>query len=200
MKEFFTKQQDEHATIINGFLPNARAFASKTYKESNLYKFILGIAKSFKDVDDLFAKDWQNLNILTIEDISYIELWESSLGIPDLVFKQTEELPIEKRKQQIITKLTSLGAMTKEDMLYLANLLGLEVQIKTGTEIAYPPYDVPFTPVGEGEKFILSIFSKDFSEAGYPPYDVPFTPTGTEKLLIDLFKSIKPANTLLIVN
>jgi len=159
-----------------------------------------GISKSFKDVDDLFTKDWNNLSILTCDDEEFLSLWESSVGIPDNIFKKTEGLTIEERRNQILTKLRSLGVLTIDDMKALADLLGLNVAIKTGKEAAYPPYDVPFIPIGENEEFILIISSEDFSDAGNPPYDVPFTPSGSESLLIDLFNAIKPANTLLIVN
>jgi len=196
--EFNIKTVQEHTIIAASFLPNDNLHFAKNYANSDLYKFLKGMAKNFKDLDDLFSKDWNNMSILTCDNEEFLSLWESSVGIPDNIFKQTNSLSFEQRRNQVLTKLTSLGVLTLEDMKALANLLGLTVTIKTGEEIAYPPYDVPFIPIGEGAKFILVISSKDFNDTGYPPYDVPFTPTGSESLLIDLFQSIKPANTLLI--
>lgn len=200
MNEFLEKTQEQHTLISNAYLPNAKAFASKNYKESNLYKLIFGISNSFKAIDDLFASDWKNVNILTVQDEAYIELWEASLGIPDLIFKKTSELTIEQRKTQIITKLTSLGAMTKEDMQVLANLLGLTVDIQPGSKVAHPPYRPPFRPISGGgqERFILFIKSIDFRQNGHPPYRPPFKPKGLNDILIELFNAIKPSNVKLI--
>lgn len=198
--KFEIKTIEEHTQITASYLPNDDLHSAKNFRESRLYKLLKGISRSFKDIDDLYSKDWKNLNILTCDDEEFLNLWEASVGIPDNIFKQTSGLSIEQRKNQVLTKLKSLGILRKEDMQELATLLGLNISIKTGMEASYPPYDVPFTPIGGGEKFILVISSQDFDTTGYPPYDVPFTPTGSTRLLIDLFESIKPSNSLLIVN
>lgn len=200
MNEFIEKTQEEHRQITSNYMPNARAFAAKNYKESNLYKLLLGISNAFKDLDDLFCTDWKNLNILTTDNEEYLYLWESSLGMPDKIFKQTTGLSLQKRKEQIITKLTSLGTLTIADMKALANILGLQVEISTGTKQALPPYSVPFTPVGSRSKWLLFVTSKDFNLDDLPPYSVPFVPAGVTSILEDLFNAIKPSNSLLIVN
>jgi len=158
-----------------------------------------GISKSFKDVDDLFTKDWNNLSILTCDDEEFLSLWESSVGIPDNIFKKTEGLTIEERRNQILTKLRSLGVLTIDDIKALADLLGLNVTIQKGREAVYPPYTPPFIPISEGSfRFVILIKSNDFNKLAYPPYTPPFIPKGTNDLLINLFEAIKPSNVQLI--
>lgn len=199
MKQFDIKTQEEHTLISTSFLPNCELFSGKNNKNSRLYKLFSGISKSFKDLDDLFTKDWQNMNILTCDDEEFLSLWESSVGIPDNIFKKTKGLTIEERKNQVLIKLRSLGVLTIEDMQQLAILLGLDVNIQKGMDGVYPPYIPPFIPINEDSaKFVLIIKSLDFDISAYPPYIPPFIPKGTNELLINLFEATKPANVKLI--
>ncbi len=199
MTEFKIETIQTHTQITSSYFPNSRLFFAKNYQDSDLYKLLKGISKSFKDIDDLFTKDFKNLSILDCDDEEFLSLWESSVGIPDNIFKKTTELTFEERRNQVLTKLRSLGVLTIDDMRALANLLGLNVTIQKGLNAIYPPYTPPFIPLSEdGVRFVLMIKSNDFDASAYPPYTPPFIPKGTNDLLINLFEAVKPANVKLI--
>lgn len=199
MTEFKIETIQTHTQNTASYLPNCDLFLGKNYQDSNLYKLLKGLSKSFKDIDDLFTKDFNNLNILYCDNEEFLSLWESSVGIPDNIFKKTTELSFEERRNQVLTKLRSLGVLTIEDMKALAILLGLNVTIQKGVNAIYPPYTPPFIPLSEdGIRFVIMIKSTDFDISAYPPYTPPFIPKGTNDLLINLFEAIKPANVQLI--
>lgn len=199
MTEFNIETIQTHTQNTASYLPNCDLFVGKNYQDSNLYKLLKGLSKSFKDIDDLFTKDFNNLNILYCDNEEFLSLWESNVGIPDNIFKKTTELSFEERRNQVLTKLRSLGVLTIEDMKALAILLGLNVTIQKGVNAIYPPYTPPFIPLSEdGIRFVLMIKSTDFDISAYPPYTPPFIPKGTNDLLINLFEAVKPANVKLI--
>lgn len=199
MTEFKIETIQTHTQNTASYLPNCDLFLGKNYQDSNLYKLLKGLSKSFKDIDDLFTKDFNNLNILYCDNEEFLSLWESSVGIPDNIFKKTTELSFEERRNQVLTKLRSLGVLTIEDMKALAILLGLNVTIQKGVNAIYPPYTPPFIPLSEdGIRFVIMIKSTDFDISAYPPYTPPFIPKGTNDLLLNLFEAIKPANVQLI--
>lgn len=200
MTEFNIETIQTHTQNTASYLPNCDLFLGKNYQDSNLYKLLKGLSKSFKDIDDLFTKDFNNLNILYCDNEEFLSLWESSVGIPDNIFKKTTELSFEERRNQVLTKLRSLGVLTIGDMKALAILLGLNVTIQKGVNAIYPPYIPPHIPLGNivDARFIILIKSKDFDISAYPPYIPPHIPKGTNDLLINLFEAVKPANVKLI--
>lgn len=200
MTEFKIETIQTHTQITSSYFPNSRLFFAKNYQDSDLYKLLKGISKSFKDIDDLFTKDFKNLNILDCDDEEFLSLWESSVGIPDNIFKKTTELTFEERRNQVLTKLRSLGVLTIDDMRALANLLGLNVTIQKGMNAIYPPYIPPHIPLGNAldARFTILIKSNDFDISAYPPYIPPHIPKSTNDLLINLFEAVKPANVKLI--
>jgi hypothetical protein len=84
---------------------------------------------------------------------------------------------------------------TKQDHIYLANLLGISITIEHMSDQLYPPYDVPFFPVDEDtSRFVMIIRGVDADIAGaLPPYDVPFIPQSSS-ILSCVFDKVKPAN------
>lgn len=199
MDNFDIKTLQEQTFIATSYLPNDKFFNAKNYQDSGLYKLIKGISKSFKDVDDLFTKDWNNLSILTCNDEEFLSLWESSVGIPDNIFKKTEGLTIEERRNQVLTKLRSLGVLTIDDMRALVDLLGLNATINNGKKMVSPPYIPPFVPMSsDGARYVIMIKSNNFDTSSAPPYIPPFVPKGTSSILKNLFEAIKPSNVQLL--
>lgn len=181
-------------------MPNDKLFQAKNVKDTNLYKLFLGLGGEFTRVDEIFENVWNNTNILTTNDLEYISRWEGAVGIPDSIFRDTDSLALDKRKNNIILKLRSLNCLTKQDFIDLAALLGQVITIKHGIEVAFPPYTPPFIPIknSKSARFIWIIQGKNLDVASYPPYSVPFTPSAPFSQLRNLFEVLKPAMTTLI--
>lgn len=181
-------------------MPNDRLFQAKNVKGTNLYKLFLGLGGEFTRVDEIFQNVWDNTNIITTNDLEYISRWEAVVGIPDDCFTQTISLSLEKRKEQILVKLSSLGVLTAQNFIDLAALLGVTITIIPGIEVVYPPYTPPFVPMmsSKSARFTWIIQGPNLDVASYPPYSVPFYPSAPVSQLRGLFEILKPAMTTLI--
>lgn len=199
MASFQAHTLQEHQQALGQYLPNDRLFAAKNIQGKNLFKLLMGLGGEFQRVDAIFQSVWDGTNILTTNDVNYIELWEGFVGIPDNIFTQTSSLTIEERRQNILIKLRSLGVLTEQDFIDLAALLGVAITIKHGIEFAYPPYTPPFIPMSSyGARFVWIVQGPDLDIASYPEYSVPFFPSAPVSQLSSLFEILKPANTILI--
>ncbi len=196
MQNYLPKTKEEHTKTLVQYLPNDRVFTAKNYQESNLYKLFLGLSSSFKAVDDLFCSHWDNLSILTCDNLSYLELWEASVGIPDKIFPNTNSLSFEQRKKQVLVKLRSLGVLSLEDIRNLITLLNIDITIENAQTLIAPPYVPPFIPGSFPEvRFVYNVRMNQTISNDAPPYTPPFIPTGYSNEVRELLLAIKPSNT-----
>ncbi len=98
----------------------------------------------------------------------------------------------------VIVKLASLGVQTAKDFERLALIFGNVVTVTSLASEAFPPFDVPFTPVGEdGGAFTIVVEGVGIATA-VPPYDVPFDVDGDQSIMESLFNILIPRNCNLI--
>ena len=196
MKNYLPLTKEEHTSIMLKYLPSGRVFATKDYKESNLYKLFFGLSGSIKAIDDLFNTNWNNLSILTCDSLPYLELWEASVGIPDKIFPNTSSLSFEERKKQVLVKLRSLGVLNIDDIRNLIALLNIDITIENAQYSVAPPYTPPFIPTSLPEaRFVLNVRMGQSIVNNAPPYTPPFIPTGFSSEVRELLLAIKPSNT-----
>jgi uncharacterized protein YmfQ (DUF2313 family) len=200
MPNFQAHTVEEHQQALGQYFLNDRLGTNKNIIGSNLYKMFMGLAGEFQRVDALFQSVWDETNILTTQDINYIELWEGAVGIPNSYFTQTTSLSLDSRRQQVLIQLRSLGVLTEQDFIDLAALLGYIITIQQGIEALYPPYSVPFIPMGNENqaRFVMIVYGLGGSLTNYPPYDVPFIPINPGSQLQILFNILKPSNTIIL--
>jgi len=200
MPNFQAHTVNEHQQALGQYFLNDRLGTNKNIIGSNLYKMFMGLAGEFQRVDALFQSVWDGTNILTTQDINYIELWEGAVGIPNSYFTQTTSLSIDDRKQQILIQLKSLGVLTEQDFIDLAALLGYTITIQQGINALYPPYSVPHLPLGNEKeaRFIMIINGLGGTLEDYPPYDVPHFPRNPGSQLQTLFNILKPSNIIIL--
>lgn len=194
IKIFLKDNINIYTNILAKYMPNGKTFVSKYTLESNLREFLKSIATTHQYTDEVIDGILNDYNILTTENEEFLTLWENAVGIPDDIFDI--ETLIETRRQNILAKLFIRKANTISDYIYIAErILNKKVRITPGDSVKYPPYEIPFYPVGDDSSFIVIVWGDNI--AGYPPYDVPFTPGGKTKLEL-LFDKIKPINTKFI--
>lgn len=190
----------EHTRALAQYLPSG--INAKINPNSNLYKLLNGLGGELTRIDELFEDTFKQLDILTCDNSEYMSLWETLVGLPDNVFPRTDNLTIAERREQVLLKLRGLGALTEQDFIDLAKLLGIDITIEHGIDNLYPPYSVPFYPMSEvGARFIMFVRGNNLFNAEYPPYSVPFIPTAENSSLTSLFEKLKPAMTkILFIN
>ena len=151
---------ETHTDFLANFLPNGKLTTAKFIENSTLRLYLKGKAPEFKRLNDLFVTFINELDPTTT--IDFLTEWESAIKIPDscIPLASTDE----ERRENILLKLLSLSVQTEQDYIDLAAILGFTISFVTDE---FPPYDVPFTPLGEGVDLSF-----------VPPYAVPFTPMG----------------------
>lgn len=198
---FLAQTQENHRKALAQYYPSDTVFTAKNFEGTNLYKEIKAFSGEIKRLDDIFAYIWRGFCLLNTEDVAFVELWEQMLGIPDVFFTETTSLTLQKRIDNIVLKLSGLNAITEEDFVFLATLLGFDITIEHGIDNLYPPYNVPFIPMSNEDeaRFIMIINGSGLVSTGFPPYNVPFIPQSNNSSgLIRLFESIKPSNIKII--
>ena len=196
MNNFKAHTVEEQATALAQYLPNDKLFSGKNIEGDDLRNLLLGFGAEIQRIDELFQIVWDNTNILTTNDEDFIKLWESAVRIPDHCIPLAKT--IEERKANILLKLRSLGVLTAQDFINLGNLLGFNITITPLSDLKYPPYPVPFIPVGEGFRFVAIVKGDNIVTEFYPPYDVPFIPIKLNTIIQCLFDELKPAMTRFI--
>lgn len=185
---------EEHTQALADYLPNGRVFEAKNIKGSNLRDLLTGLAGELQRVQDylcVIEKEY-----LPDQTVLYLDEWEKALGIPDNCFgDSTTESD---RRRDILAKLTALGVQTAQDFEELALLFGKVVTVTPLSEEAFPPYNVPFTPVSLPESRFTIVVTGVNLVTNLPPYDVPFTPGNDASIIECLFNQLKPANCTVI--
>lgn len=196
MSIFGDHSVEEHAQSHADYLPTGKRWRAKNIDESNIRKLLRGFGASSKRQEETFNAFWDEMFPDTSTE--FLDDFERAVGIPDDCFSGTGTL--EERRRDVIIKLTGLYVTTKQDFIDLAKLLGFTIEISRPVEDAFPPYDVPFTPVSLKTARFTWIIRGANLLSGVPPYDVPFIPSESDEgnILQCLFNKLKPANTSLL--
>lgn len=196
MINFLTK--DNGAALV-GLMRDDKIFASKYLFTKNLRKLLEGYAVEFARQEGLVQLIWDEYDINTTTEL--IEQWESAVGIPDDCFKIADDL--QERRENVLTKLTSLGVSTKEQFETLALSLGFTVVVTAGAEGLVFPYTMPVPLTSVNPKWAMLVTIDAGGGTGETfPYTFPFILAEGErtKLLICLFQKLAPANVQVVFN
>jgi len=185
------KSLDDHTQSLADYMPNGKLFEAKNIQDSNFRQLLKGIA------GELFTAQGY---LITLENeyfpdgtSLFLNEWESALGIPDDCF--SGEGTLNERRRDIIVKLASLGTQTAQDFVALAEIFGKAVTVTPLSDEAFPPFDVPFNPVGFSvARFIMVVTGEDLI-TGVPAYAVPFDLITGETILECLFNKQNQSNT-----
>ncbi len=194
---------DKHSIVDNSdslafYLPGGNVFANARILETNIRKFFDGLSQELRRseclIEDLVREYFPD----TTE--SFIDEWESSVGIPDDCFDVASSL--EERVSNVIIKLASLNVQTRQDFIDLALLFGFDVVIKGGTSFfggfTYTfPINFPTSPRGDRHTMFV-IFQPGTLEEIFP-YTFPLKfGTGRQSTMECWFNKLVPANVKVI--
>lgn len=194
------RTRSEHTSALTNYLPGGVMFGSKTVSDSNLYKFMFGLAAEMGLTDE-FIKLYRT-DILPDETVNFIDEWESALGIPDDCFPGDGTL--DERRAHVLVKLASLGVQTAQDFVDLGVIFGITITVTPAID---KKSFFPMTfPIVFSEPLVLpderfTIIVEYSGVLGAPVFPLTFPiPFGTEQLAIleCLFRKLIPANCDLI--
>jgi len=185
---------EKHTDALAQYMPNGPLFEAKNIQDSNFRKLLKGFAGELftaqgylVTLEQEYFPDATNL---------FLSEWESALGIPDDCFPLADDNNT--RRMYILIKLAALGVQTADDFIELGNLFdesgSLNINVFPLSDALYPPYNVPFTPVGLPEARYIIVVEGNNILANVPPYDVPFNVESSETILQCVLSKQKPSN------
>lgn len=181
---FDNHSEEEQADALASYLPNDETFFAKRIAGTNLRNLLISFAQQFKNTEEL-------LNLFTNElspnEANYlITEWESAVGIPDDCFSGDGTLA--ERQRDVLVKLASLAAQTSDDLIAIADIFGVDVEITAGSDfdLFFPaPFPIIFIGSIEESRFVVLVKF--------------LTPSPLTSLVECLFSKLIPANCVLTV-
>jgi len=190
-----THNIEDQTNSLADYLPNGSLFRSKKTANSKLRNMLFGLGYQLLSAEQKLITTEYNLDINT--SIELIEEWESMVKIPCSCFSGTGT--IAERRRDVLIKLNT-SVQTEEDFLYLANLLGISIDITSGISFSTFPIEFPwiFFDSGKDARFTM-VVDFNVSSSNSFPLIFPFTfdDQGTE-IVRCLFNKLKPANVNII--
>lgn len=184
----YTKEQ--HTTALADYLPDGPLFEAKNIGDSNFRKLLRGFAGELFTAEGYLRTLSQEYHPLTTT--LFLSEWELAVGIPDDCFPITNDT-IE-RRQNILTKLASLGIQTEQDFVDLALILGVDVTISQLSDDVFPAYDIPYTIATLPQARYVIVVTGELLVSELPPYSIPLELSSGETILQCLFNKVKPDN------
>lgn len=194
---------DENKNFIIGqYVPDGKLFDAKNRPDTNLYKFLDAIAKSFV----LFEEDLQlvfaEMNPATTQDL--ITRWEQEYGMSDSCFGIANTL--EERRNNLLCQIDLDGIQTIQDFLDLASKVGVDVNITPGIDFYTFPFTVPRFPVPlntvEKARFTMVVDLPAVLNEFLFPYDITKFPipfgSSPASIIECLFNKLVPASVAVI--
>lgn len=167
------RTEDEHALILGRFLNDGRHLVSKRITTKTLFKFLKGVAKSFKSIEEK-ANELINGRLLT-ESTTNLDEWERVVGVPDECYDGLGT--IENRQRYTLAKLSADGVSTAEQLEWICSVLGFSVTIIPGHFFWDNP-DPRVSLSTEKESRFTIVFEIDFLQSIASPdtfsYTFPF--------------------------
>lgn len=190
------KTIEQHTKALADYLPNGRTFEAKHITDSNLHKLLRGFAGEFFNAQGYLCLLEQDYFPDATE--FFLDEWEQALGIPDQCLSGGGTF--EERRRDILVKLTALGVQTAEDFITLAQIYGIDIEIKNGNEASSFDYTFDINFFGDatdGRFTIVVVFP--IPEGSFFIYDFPIIfGDRTQFILQCLFNRLKPANCRVI--
>ena len=188
---------DQQANSIADFLPPGIMFAGGKVVGTNLRSFLRGLGTELFRSEDLLKQYTEEY--LPDCTVSFLDEWESAVGIPDDCFTGTGSN--DDRRRDILAKLASLGVQTAEDFEDLALIFGIDVQVESGADVStFFPFTFPailFSSEKEARFTIVVTFLEEAPNEFTLEFPITFG-DGLIGLLECLFAKLKPANCNII--
>lgn len=203
MSCFWLKPTGKARETIDRHLPLGFAWLAFRTPTKTLYKLISGLAKAYDDMSVALCRLASELNPYTTNEL--LPEWEEAVGIPHHCF--TRAVSKEKRREQVLFRLSRRRWTTDQDWHDLAALFGLEIRITPGWLLQregmyqgwYPIRYLLFPKLGRFRVYI-DVLNVEFG--GYA-YDYPF-PYGVAADEMTQFmcviNRVKPANVVILWN
>lgn len=180
--------KETQANSFGDYLPNDVLFEAKRRFGSKLRGLLLGLSGVMLTAEKYVNQIMSEYNIPTTTLL--IDSFEKMFGIPDGCFKGAGT--IEQRRQQILTKIASWGAVTVEEWENIGTMLGFTLTVESGW--AYRP-DFPIGPAGDKEaKFSVVVTVTGITGGSVFPVPFPWQFGSAASILICVFDYTKPTN------
>lgn len=192
---------DENKFLLASHLAQGRAWEKGFKPDSNIGKYLLGLACEFyrfqvllKNVADEF--DIKKTNQLLID-------WEKSVGLPDSCFRAEGFKTLEERRNKVEQKLNRFGGIqTAADFKAVALAFGITIEVYYGAwesgivfPIQFPIFFFNFDNYKtSSHTIVITITGTYTSTRSFPlPFPIPFS-TGPVDFLLCIFRKLAPAN------
>lgn len=191
---------DENQFLLAQHLPIGRAWQRGFDVNSNLGKYLLGLALEFYRFQVLAKHVQINMDLSKVNDL-LIE-WEKSVGLPDSCF--STNVSIDERRKQVVAKFSKFGGVqTADDFIRVAALFGFSIDIYPGLSVGGFPLQFPivfFSSTLEASHTIFIVIMGGTSgDSFFPlPFPIPFSSGGSTFLRCILTK-LAPANCNVVV-
>lgn len=197
---------DENALLLAAHLPIGRAWERGFSPDSNLGKFLRGLAAEFYRMEVLSSDivkemDLEQANQLLID-------WEKSVGIPDSCFSGEGFKTIAERREQVIQKLSKFGGVqTSDDFVRVAAAFGITAEVFYGAAgggigfpISFPVVFISYADYTEESHTIIVVITGTYvtSDTFALPFPIPFS-SGPQTFLQCIFRKLAPANVEVVV-
>ncbi len=193
------RNRDEYTVSFAHYLPTGQLWVGKTIKETNLYKLFYGLSLLLLELD-IDIQDFKN-EFYPVNTTQFLEEWEELLGIPDGCLKNTGTT--EERRLNVLGCLGALGAVTEEDWINLADLMGFQITIQRMAEETAWPWTWPHVWGGSAvqNRFItiINFIGVSGTIQGTWPWTWPHVwGEDITKFVQCIFNRIKPAHIKLV--
>lgn len=197
---------DENALLLAAHLPIGRVWQSGFSPDSNIGKFLRGLAAEFYRIEVLSSNIVNEMNIRRTNQL--LIDWEKSVGVPDSCFTNEWFDTIEKRRDLVEQKLSKFGGIqTADDFVRVAAAFGITIDVyygSVGGGIGFPwTFPVVFITYADYTEeshtiivVIRGVYTSDFSFA--LPFPIPFS-FGPKSFLQCIFRKLAPANVEVVV-
>jgi len=181
---------DNNLESIIKYFRSDKLFIAKNKNGSNLRKLIIALSREIERFENKLQEVWNGYDFLNDENM--LDRWEKALGIPDDCIKLSDDN--KKRGENIILKLSCLGASTASDFELIASLMGFEIEVLDGKTALTFPYEFPILFSKQDYKFTTVININSNYNSGFPyTFPIEFIEDESYRLKC-LFKKLMPSN------
>ena len=191
---FKNRTWKDHTESLANYLPNGCIYDAKRIPSSNTYKYLRAIASELMRFYTLCEDVATEHEINVTQNL--INEWESALGIPQSCFRHIREKTIEERRLHLLMTIHDLFAVSAEDFVNIASLLGYTVELEPARlhgsfPMAFPLY---FFDSQKTVKFTMIIHLPPTQLPVGFPLEFPIKFITADNILIRcLFEQLKPA-------
>lgn len=197
---------DENKLILASHLPIGRVWQRGFSPDSNLGKFLRGLAAEFYRFEVLTSDIVREMDINEANDL--IVEWEKSVGIPDTCIDKLNYKTIAARREAVLQKFSKFGGIqTAEDFVRVAAAFGIMVEVFYGAAgggigfpMTFPVVFITYADYTEESHTIIVVITGTYASGDTfaLPFPIPFS-SGAVDFLQCIFRKLAPANVEVVV-